>query len=623
MVSLINFGNLKQVNGKTILSGSQSGLDTSSIIDQLATAKRLPATKFEDNIKINNNKITALTEMKTKLTALQNAVGKLRNPVGYSSASNSSAFDARTPYVTMSSGDTASNYVGVATANGAPLGNYNIQVTNLATAQSDISESFANLTDSVVVADNSGGPATGKFNAGTFNIGYKDSSGAAQNVGINLAAGANLATVRDTINSKTSVTGVKATIIKYSDTDYRLKLYSDNTGIASAYSFTNGTGGKVNFTDTPADDARITLDGQPIQRSGNVIDDLIDNVTLTLYQPTAGATVNLQIDKNSQGVATSVGDFLNAYNDLRTFAAQQSDVNADGTPKDTAYLKGNSVMQTVLSQLSSIISGSKGAGLLSPTQLAQYGGSASITKPKTLADLGIYFTDIAAVTDGATPTPAVNNVLSIDPSKLGNYLQKYFSDTRSLFEFNFVSDNSEVSSYTRGNAVYNNNIGSFAININNDAGTANVTGLKDAAGNPIVPANADLDYSVSNGTVTLKGKAGTKLEGMQFFYTGTVSGSTTANITVSQGVGDVMFNSLDSYLQDANGQLGTIDKEITSLQDQNKDAQASVDRIDTMVTTYRSQMLDKFSALEALVSASNQTLMLLDAQSNAANNSGH
>lgn len=620
MVSLINFGNIKTINGRTTLSGSQSGLDTSSIIEQLATAKRLPAVKFEDNIKINNNRINALTEMKSMLTSLRDSVAKLRNPVGFG-ASSSNAFEARAAYMSMSTGETASNYMGVTTSNGAPLGKYEVSITNLAIAQSDLSESFGSLSASVVAGDGTGGPATGKFNAGTYNINYTDANGDPQTQSITLTAGSNLATVRDAINSKSSATGVKATIIKFSETDYRLKLYADETGTANAYTFTNGTGAKVNFTTTAADDARIKLDGEAIVRSNNVIDDLIDNVTLTLYQQTPGTSkINLEVDKNSQGVAEGIAGFLDSYNELRIFAAKQSEVDDSGKLKDTAFLKNNAVMQAVINKLSSVVSGPNGAGLLSPAQLALYSTGSAITAPESLADLGIYFTDRAAITEGDETSPAVENMLALDVDKLGNYLQKYFAQTRDLFEFNFNSDNSQLSSYKRSNAVHDNNIGGFRVNIDLDVGTATVTNLVDAEGNAMNPASMNLTYSSVGGTVTLKGQAGTALEGMEFFYTGAVSGTATANVTVSQGVGDVMFNSLDNYLQSLDGQLSVIDKEIEGLKTQNEDAQDSIDRIDNMVTSYRDQMLQKFSALEALISASNQTLLLLDAQSNAAQN---
>lgn len=619
MVSLINFGNISTVNGRSVSLGSQSGLDTASIIEQLAKAKRLPAVKFEDNIKINDNKISALTSLKSKLQALQNAVAKLRNPVGFSSNS-SNAFEARTAYLSMSNGDTAANYIGVAAKTGAPIGKYEIEIGNIATSQSDMSEAFTSLSDPVVVGDASGGPGTGKFNAGTFNINYNDDNGDPQSSVITLNDGANLATVRDAINAKSTVTGVKATIIKYANNEYHLKMYSDETGIENSFTFTNGTGGKVNFVSTAADDAHFTLDNSPITRSSNVIDDLISDTTITLYQKTTGgAKVTVDVDKDYQSIGTGIADFMTAYNDIRTFQSQQNEYDEDGKRKDTAYLYDSSVMKTLVSKLSSIVGGAKGAGLLSPEELGVF-GSTTVSVPKSLSDLGIYFSNQDAVIDGDNPLPAVENMLSIDVNKFNDQLQKYFSQTRSLFEFDFISDNSDVSSYARSNAIYDNDIGGFSLSIDHTAKTVTVTGLTDAAGNPKVPSTTVMEYDESDGGLTLKGMSGTVLEGMSFFYTGTPTGVSTANIQVSQGVGDVMFNSIDSYLNGLDGSVSAIDQEIESLQSQNTSAEASVERIDLMVTNYRDQMLERFSALEALISASNQTLLLLDAQSNARNN---
>jgi flagellar capping protein FliD len=61
--------------------------------------------------------------------------------------------------------------------------------------------------------------------------------------------------------------------------------------------------------------------------------------------------------------------------------------------------------------------------------------------------------------------------------------------------------------------------------------------------------------------------------------------------------------------------------EIKGLQETNLDLEESVTRIDDQILTYRDQLLEKFSALEAAISTANQLLLLLDAQSNAQNNS--
>jgi len=593
--SLINFGNISTANGRTILGGSQSGLDTGAIIETLTQAKRLPATKFEDTINVNKSKITALTEMKSMLNSLKDAANKLRKPSGFGSAS-SNIFEARNTFMSMSNGATATNYVGIAASSGAPIGDYQIRVTNLAVAQSNLSESFTSLTDSVVVNDLS------------------------QSTAITLSAGANLATVRDTINTQAETTGIRATIIKLAENDYRLKIYSEDTGTDNEFTFTNGTGASVNFTTTAAEDSTIVFDGETVTRQSNVIDDLIPNTAITLYQETGADIITLDIDKDNLQVAEGVAGFLDSYNQFRLFGAQQTEVDENGAYKDTAYLRDNAVFNAVRNKLASLVGGSKGAGLVAPAVLSAYKDpSASLSTPASLADLGIYFSTQAPIS-GEGGTPEITNMLQLDADQLNKYLEKYFSKSRELFEFSFSSSNAEFNLFKRSNVISENNIGSFSISIDHDLETATITNLKDPSGNNLTPASVSLDYSLSGGTVSITGQEGTVMEGMEFFFTGTATGISTADVTTKQGVGDTIFNALDGYLNSISGQIGAIDQEIESLQSQNDSAQASIDRIDDMIVSYRDQLLSKFAALEALVGAANQTLTLLDAQASARNN---
>ena len=97
MVSQISLGTVNQVNGKTVLTGSQSGIDTASLINELATAKAMPATTDQTKITANQAKITAYTSLKTALSTLETSLDALRNPPITSNATN--AFAARSPFL--------------------------------------------------------------------------------------------------------------------------------------------------------------------------------------------------------------------------------------------------------------------------------------------------------------------------------------------------------------------------------------------------------------------------------------------------------------------------------------------------------------------------------------------
>src|SRR5262249_24529924 len=126
MVSQISFGQVNTINGKTVLTGSQSGIDTNALVTALAAAKSAPATALQTKITANQAKITALNTLKTQLQTLQNSVDALRSPTFGSSTTN--AFGARSPFLTVTNGKTVSDYIGVSTGNNAPIGKYTIQV---------------------------------------------------------------------------------------------------------------------------------------------------------------------------------------------------------------------------------------------------------------------------------------------------------------------------------------------------------------------------------------------------------------------------------------------------------------------------------------------------------------
>ena len=107
---------------------------------------------------------------------------------------------------------------------------------------------------------------------------------------------------------------------------------------------------------------------------------------------------------------------------------------------------------------------------------------------------------------------------------------------------------------------------------------------------------------------------------MWLIYTG--DGSDVINISISQGVADKIFNSLDGIINGSGSgtakAIGMIDEAIKNLQDTDTSLQKSIDTINDQVTTFRDQILTKFTALEGAISASNQFLQLLSAQTNAA-----
>ncbi len=444
MVSNISFGSVNTINGKTVLSGSQSGIDTNALVEALTKAKALPATQMTNKITANQTKISTLTSLKTALQTLQKSVDSLRNPSFGSSSTN--AFAARTPFLSVTNGQTVSDYIGVATANGAPIGKYTLEVNRLATAEIRQSISFTDRTSSLVNAAATN--TAGHFAAGTFQI---------NGINVTFNQGDSLNNIAAAINSVADRSNVTANIVKYSDTDYKLVLTGKNTGAANAITITDtdrvmpyapGVMTPIISRTQNAADAEIEFNGQTVTRASNKISDLIDNVTFSLYGRTNSETVTLDIDKDNVGISKTIGDFVTSYNSVRTFQAQQQQRDANGALVETAVLNNNSTMNTIINQLSSLISGQ--ASIAIPSLY----GSGVVTAPLRLGDLGITLSNVNAGVDAdGKPTPAITNTLDLDAPKLNAALESYFDKSSNIFQFSFSSSSPSLGIYKRSNGI--------------------------------------------------------------------------------------------------------------------------------------------------------------------------
>ena len=677
MVTSINFGNISTVGGKTVLNGSQSGLDTQGIIKALTDAKGLPAVKLQTSITDNQKKIAAFTDFKKILTDLQTSINGLRNPSGLGTTGN--IFNSRNPFVSMTGGKTSSDYLGVTTEEGAAIGKHKIQVTQLAQAEvRQLSDSlgagisFTSRTTSVV--DATGGDAS-PFSAGTFTL---------NGINVTLKEGDNLNDVAANINALSTQTGVTANIIKVGDNDFRLNLNGTQTGSTKNITIVDSSNVLKSTTSFAvkqvAKDAKMTLDGETITRSNNTISDVITGVNFNLYQLTGSDEITLDVDKNTQTIAQGIVKFVDAYNAMKTFVAKQQQTDDNGNYLDTAILKNDSGFRTIVDRITSYVA--QQASITVPTNI----DTGSTTTPTRMGDLGIFFT--ATDADTTAGTPAVNNVLDVDAAKLTKAIDGNFDAVRKIFEFSSTSSSTDLGVYGRSNSLSEpmafgitvdtgqvagqqakiTSIGGNALatpiyldltdngggkySLKGQAGTslsdfsynytgdgtdvitttrsvstkdmtvtvdtsladenkASVTSLFGAA----LTTPIAMKYTAGSGSASIDGNKGTMFEGLNLIYTG--DGTDSINLKMSQGIGDLMYNTLDEMIKGVGGLDGLVDGQIKNLQDTNTQFQTSVDRINLQVDDYRTKLLDKYAALEASISSSNQLLQMLDAQAKA------
>lgn len=219
--------------------------------------------------------------------------------------------------------------------------------------------------------------------------------------------------IRDAINA--AKIGITASVVNDgSEAPYRLLLNADTPGANSNMRIVVGGGdagltrllsqdptGTQNLSEiVAAKDASLTIDGIKVSKPGNVINDVIPGVTITLLKPT-NSTASLDVARDVATVKTSVEDFVKSYNELKKVITDLTAYNA--ATKKGAALQGDSAMRSLDSQIDAILSTPLSTPAGSMTTLSQIGvsrqanGSLAIDATKLSTALGTKFDEVAGL----------------------------------------------------------------------------------------------------------------------------------------------------------------------------------------------------------------------------------
>lgn len=604
MVTSIQLGTAFQQNGRTIIGGSQSGLNIESLVNALATARAQPATVLTTRNTALAGQQQAYADLRQVLTQFQSASDTLRNQPGVGNASQN-VFQYRTASLSTNNGTTANNFLDVSVEPGAQIQSFNVdRITQLAQATKQQSGNFA-LADSTTASAVAASSTPGLFTAGTFTLRAIDGGA---DVAITLNAGDSLQSVVNNFNQSQSRTGIQASIIQVSTGNFRVIFTGTSTGadngfdLASATTVTSDPSGvfanitsAVGFgTTQAAQNAQLTVNGIDIERSNNAIDDIFTGVTLNLRQSTliSNTALTVGVQPDTTIAANAISQFVDAYNNFRLFASTQQQRNEDGTPAEASVLFNDPTLRDIISnvnaQVTSVINGITG------------------NNPSRLEDVGLSFGDFA----GDDTNPETRNILNINTDRLNSALSTNFNGVARLFEFNLVSDNASLAVFSR---TRNTDVSALQISINHGTNTYQATYTDATAGTVTVNLNAT---SIgTSGALSLEGPAGSALEGLTLIYSSTADA--TINATITQGFGDRIFNTINAAIDDATGSLTLASQAVVDQQSRNTD---EINRINETVAQYRDQITQRYANLEAALTRSNQLLQLLQAQADARNN---
>lgn len=332
-------------------SGIGSGIDFDVVRDAIIAGRSRSITRLQGKVSLYNTRIQSLTELNSGLAGLITATGALTDrSLGTGRAATSS--DASVATATA--------------ADGTALGQYNLQVTRLATNLTQTSRSY-NSADAEILA----GGAT----SATFEL-RKGGSGEGVQITID-SSNNSLEGLRDTVNSANA--GVKASIVDVNGdgTGNRLVLTSDETGAAGRVELfetsSTGTQADLNITSAnPSDgdfsklDAQFSINNLSITRSSNTVSNAVEGVTFTLKN-TGSAAVSVA---QSGEIETKLNSFVFAYNKIQESINAQYKTDEKGRP--TGTLVGDSTLRSVQRQMRDAIrtvAGENGGTLENLTQI--------------------------------------------------------------------------------------------------------------------------------------------------------------------------------------------------------------------------------------------------------------
>lgn len=358
--------------------GAGSGVDVKSLAQQLAEVEITPR-KDLINTKITQTeaKISAYGYIKTALSDLKNAFAKLDDAADFASIS---------PTVSQP------NALGITTNFSAQAGNFNLQVSNIATAQSSASAGYA-ARDS-------------QLNGGSgFSLSLQTGSGETDTISVDSDTPAGLVSA---INS--AKLGITAQLLNTGDATNPYKVVvTGQTGAANSFTLSalDSEGNPIDGLDfstqlQAADDARLSLNGMAVTRSSNQVSDLVSGVTFNLYGATSGAA-RVELNRQTQSITDGIKALVSTYNDLE-LTLQELGNRESKIEEVGGALASDSLLQRVRSMVRSYITSNS---------------STPSGNLRAARDVGLSFDRTGKLT--------------LDETKLASVLQNNFDDVVTLF----------------------------------------------------------------------------------------------------------------------------------------------------------------------------------------------
>ena len=281
-----------------ITFGGFNNIDFSYILNAIMQQESQPVVALQAQQRALQSQQSAFSTLASKLTALETAM----KPLG-----------DRTEFGGRSANSTNTAAIDVSATSAASIGAYDIVVSELARSQTTASTSSHTDKDTTVVA-------TG----GSLVI---------NGVALSITVPATLEDLADAINANDDL-AVNASVVSPTPGTYQLVLTGKATGVDNAFTITNnltgGSGVSFGANAQNAANAQFTVNNVAVQSATNNVDDVIAGVSLTLLKKDPTTTVNVSVTANQSAAVDQVKSFVSAFNDILTFAKDQSAAASKG-----------------------------------------------------------------------------------------------------------------------------------------------------------------------------------------------------------------------------------------------------------------------------------------------------
>ncbi len=532
-------------------SSGVSDIDWNMLVEAKVAERTARADSIDNRISGNEALIEAYSDMRSLLGTLSDAAFLLSAPSG-TIDSGYDVFASRAAYTSSNGQANANSAVFISAENGTETGTFNLGVSQLATAQSVAS-------NEVFIHDEELGYQ------GTFSVQLGDGDAVEIDVDVSMS----LDEIAEAINDKAGKSNVQASVVKVSDDSYRLVVYGSETGQQMTFTAVSGDdfltsigildsqGGPQNELQK-AQDAIFTYNGIEVSRSTNAIDDLVDGVTINLYETTGGSTLTVEISENADKIKDAIVSLAEAYNAYREWALPQQETSAAGAASGDAVLFGDSTLRSANS--------------------AVYAAFSTVIDTDSMALLGLSYDK--------------SNYLVLDEDDLNDALLNHMDDVKSLLAFNAETSSSDLAMLSHDN----NGELSFTLDISVDENGA------------LSGASVDGDDSlfVVSGT-RISGAEGTPYEGLSFVYFGKEDSS--IDVTTSSGIAEVLYSAANALSDETDGRLQSI---IENLQDENKTLGESSSDIRSRAETYRNALRARYANLQSNINQTDSTINYLE-----------